>query len=106
MPLVMRLTVVSWPAISNSRPVATTSWVDSPSSAANPDSSPVPGSARNRSTSSAMYWFISAAAWAAASCCPGRGSSWVMIASAQGWKRGSSSCGTPSCLQITVTGSG
>ena len=29
-----------------------------------------------------------------------------MIASAQGWKRGSSSCGTPSCWQITVTGSG
>ena len=108
MPLAMRLTVVSWPAISSSLPVATTScggqaFLGGQRRTAGPvarlGAEPLdqPGHVLVHLRGGLGGGLPAARA---------AGSSAVMIASAQGWKRGSSSCGTPSCRQITVTGKG
>ncbi len=116
MPFVIRLTVVSWPAINSSAAVLMASSVlmdpsASSVAAASWDSMSSPGSLRRSSISPARYMPSSICASAAPfdfspGSASGSGSRLAAMVSAQPWKRGSSSCGTPSSRQITVTGKG
>lgn len=115
MPLVMRLTVVSWPAISRSAAVLSTSIVviapSGPCAVASSDSMSSPGFLRRSSMSPARYMPSSVRALCETLACSsgsasGSGSRLAAMMSAQVWKRDSSSRGTPSSRQITVTGKG
>ncbi len=115
MPLVIRLTVVSWPAISSSAEVLRASMVviapSGPSAVASWDSMSSPGFLRRSSISPARYMPSSMRASIAPLPCwvgsaSGSGSRLAARVSAQTWKRGSSSWGTPSSRQMTVTGKG
>ncbi len=111
----IRLTVVSWPAMSSSAAVLSSSIVDIESFGSGPsascDSMSSPGFLRRSSISPARYMPSSIRASCvtfirSATSPSGSGSRLAASVSAHTWKRASSSRGTPSSRQIMVTGNG